>query len=317
MAGGGKGGGGGVPSIDPQALIQAQARENRFNQYGPTGNMTWGTVGANGQFNPTTGQAAAMVTESPFQKWYRQGSEDLAGAGLENAAARIQNLPLSPINTTGLPGLMGNIDWSKIGDVPGSSDFQAMGDQLADATFQAGYNRMLPGIQRQERRLEQQLSNRGLPIGGEAWGDAWGQLDRTTNDALSNLALDSVAAGRQEQSRLFGLDLTSRNQQLQDQLTGANLSNTARAQGLQEQQALRATELGEIANMLGLQGVTPVGFQSFFAPGQIDVTGPYQMAQNAAIANQQARANSSSGLMGGLFGLGAAALGIPGLFGSS
>lgn len=315
MAGGGKGGGGGVPSIDPQALIAAQAEQNRFNQYGPQGNLTWGTVGQNGAFNPNTGQAAARVQESPFQQYYRQGSEDLAATGLNNAAARIQNLPLSPIDTTQLPGLMSNIDWGSIGDVPGSDDFQNMANQLTDATYNAAYSRLSPEIQRQEGRLEQQLSNRGLPIGGEAWNDAWSQQDQTTNDTLSRLAMDAVGAGRQEQSRLFGLDLTSRNQQLQDQLTGIGTSNTARAQGLQEQQALRATEMGEIASMLGLQGVTPVGFQNFFAPGQIDVTGPYQMSQNAAIANQQAAAQNSAGLMSGLFGLGAAGLGIPGLFG--
>lgn len=310
-----KGGGGSVPSIDPQALIAQQAKENRFNQYGPQGNMVWGSVGSNGQFKPTTGNAAAYVQESPFQQAYRQGYEDLAYGGLENAAARLQNLPLAPINTAGLPGIQSQIDWSKIGGVPTSDKFQEMGNQLTDATFQAGYQRMQPEIQRQERRLEQQLSNRGLPIGGEAWGDAWGQQDRSTNDAVSQLALNSVAAGRQEQSRLFGLDLTGRNQQLQDQLTGMATNNAGRSQGLSEQQGLRNQELMELSNMLGLQPVQQTGFQNFFQPGQIDVMGPYQMAQNAAIANQQASANSASGLMGGLFGLGSAALGIPGLFG--
>lgn len=308
MAGGGKGGGGSVPSINASDLIQQQAEQNRFNQYGPSGNLTWGTVGKNGTFQPTTGQAAAQVTESPFQSWYRQGGEDIAGSLMSQAATRIHNLPLSPINTTQLPGLQGSIDWSKIGSVPTSDKFQAMADQLTDATYNAGYQRLLPEIQRQEGRLEQQLSNRGLPIGGEAWGDAWAQQDRSTNDALSKLALDSVGMGRQEQSRLFGLDLTGRNQQLQDQLTGINTGNTARAQGLQEQQALRASELGELASMLGLQGVTPVGFQSFFAPNAIDVTGPYQLSQNAAIANQQARQNAASGLWGGLSSLGGAGL---------
>lgn len=314
MAGGGKGGGGSVPNINPQQLIQQQTEANRFNQYGPSGNMTWGTVGSNGQFKPTTGQAAAQVQESPFQSWYRQGGEDIAGSLMTGAAGRIQNLPLSPINTTGLPGLMSNIDWSKIGGVPTSDKFQEMGNQLADATYNSAYSRMQPELQRQEGRLEQQLSNRGLPIGGEAWNDAWQSQDQNTNDMLSRLAMDSVGAGRQEQSRLFGLDLTGRNQQLQDQLTGINTSNVARTQGLQEQQALRSQELGEIANMLGLQGVTPVGFQSFFSPSNIDVTGPYQLSQNAAMANQQAAQQGMNGMMGGLFGLGSAALGIPGLF---
>jgi len=304
------GGGSSVPSINPQQLIQEQANQNRFNQYGPQGNLTWGSVGANGQFQPKTGQAAAYVQESPFQQQYRQGYEDLAFTGMETAASRIQNLPLSPINTDGLPQLQSQIDWSKIGNVPQSSDFQGMADQLTDATYQAGYQRLQPEIQRQERRLEQQLSNRGLPIGGEAWNDAYGQQDRSTNDALSKLALDSVGMGRQEQSRLFGLDLTGRNQQLQDQVTGMGLNNAGRTQGMQEQQALRGQELGEIASLLGLQPVQQTGFQNFFQPGQIDVTGPYQMQQNAAMANQQAAANSSSGLMSGLFGLGAAGIGL-------
>ena len=304
------GGGGSVPSIDPQALIQQQTQANRYNQYGPQGSMIWGKTGANGQFNPTTGNASVMVQESPFQQQYRQGYEDLAYGGLENAAARLQNLPLAPIDTSGLPGIQSQIDWSKIGNVPSSGDFQTMANQLADSTYQAGYQKLQPEIQRQERRLEQQLSNRGLPIGCEAWNDAYSQQDRSTNDALSQLALNSVAAGRQEQSRLFGLDLTGRNQQLQDQITGMGLNNAGRTQGLSEQQSLRNQNLAEIANMLGLQPVQQTGFQNFFQPGQIDVTGPYQLAQNAAIANQQAAASANSGLLGGLFGLGAAGIGL-------
>lgn len=313
MAGGGKGGGGSVPSINPQQLIQQQAEQNRFNQYGPSGNLIWGEVGANGQFQPGSGQAAAQVQESPFQSWYRQGGEDIAGSLMSQAASRIQNLPLSPINTTQLPGLQGSIDWSKVNAVPGSNGFQDMANQLTDSTYNAAYSRLKPELQRQEGRLEQQLSNRGLPIGGEAWNDAWQAQDQNTNDTLSRLAMDAVGAGRQEQSRLYGLDMSTRNQQLQDQLTGIGTGNTARAQGLQEQQALRSQELGELASMLGLQGVSPVGFQSFFAPGQIDVTGPYQMSQNAAMANQQLRQQGAQGLWGGLSSLGAAA--IPFAFG--
>lgn len=307
-------GGGSVPQVNPQQLIQQQTEANRFNQYGPSGNMIWGEVGGNGQFNPNTGQAAAQVQESPFQSWYRQGGEDIAGSLLSQAAPRIQNLPLGPIDTTQLPGLMGNIDWNKIGGVPTSDKFQDMANQLTDSTFNAGYQRLLPEIQRQEGRLTQQLANKGLPMGQEAWGDAWNWQDRSTNEAISKLALDSVGAGRQEQSRLFGLDLTGRNQQLQDQLTGIGTSNTARAQGLQEQQGLRSQELGELASMLGLQGVSPVGFQSFFSPSNIDVTGPYQLSQNAALANNQLAQQNQMGMMSGLFGLGSAALGIPGLF---
>jgi hypothetical protein len=99
--------------------------------------------------------------------------------------------------------------------------------------------------------------------------------------------LDAVTAGRGEQSRLFGQALASRGAQLGDQIQDINLQNAQRAASINEQQALRSGELGELASLLGLQPVQQVGLQSFFAPSNIDVTGP------ATAQAQQANANAN------------------------
>ena len=61
--------------------------------------------------------------------------------------------------------------------------------------------------------------------------------------------------------------------------------------------------------MLGLNPVSPVEAKGFFAPTPVDVTGPYQLSQQAAIANNQMQSQQQAGFMQGLFGLGSAGLG--------
>ena len=57
--------------------------------------------------------------------------------------------------------------------------------------------------------MAQRLQNQGIPIGSEAYNKEQDRFSRSRGDALENLALSSVGAGRQEQGRLFGQDFAS------------------------------------------------------------------------------------------------------------
>lgn len=269
-SGGGKGGGGGVPDIDPSALIREQAMWNRINQYGPQGNLIF-----------ADDKQSVTLEESPFQERYRQGIEDLAITMQDAAAPRAANLPLSPINTADLPQMQFTPE-----------AFRESGDRVSQALFDRSMNLLRPELESQERSLVQGLANRGAVEGGELYTTERDRFDRSRAQQLENLALSSVGAGYDEAARQFGQ------------------AQTARAQALNERFGLRQNELAEISQLMGLTPVSPVGFQNFFAPGAVDVLGPTQMQQNAAAQNAAQAGASARSMMSGLFGLGSAAMGF-------
>lgn len=290
--------GGGGGSVDQQGLINAQAQANRIAQFTPQGTLQFGQVGSGGEFVPGGG-AAAQLTESPFQSTFRRGFEDLATIGQQSAAPRIQNLPLAPIDITRFPERRFNLDFSNVDPVPSSADFSDDARRVEGATFQRGLGLLQPEFDLQDRRLETKLVNQGIPLGAQAFDRDFKTLGQRQGNALSSLALDAVQAGRGEQSRLFGQGLASRGAQLGDQIQDINLQNQQRATAINEQQSLRSNELSELASILGLQTAQPVGLQSFFAPANIDVTGPAQLAQQASQANaNRSQANTSSAIQG-------------------
>ena len=90
-----------------------------------------------------------------------------------------------------------------------NSDFAGQGASLEQATFQRGWNRINPQLEEQRSAMAQRLQNQGIPIGSEAYNQEQDRFSRSRGDALENLALSSVGAGRQEQGRLFGQDFAS------------------------------------------------------------------------------------------------------------
>ena len=67
MSGGGKGGGG-ISDIDPNEVIRSQAAANRITQLTPQGNQVFGTIDAQGNFVPNTGNdQAGLRGKSPMR----------------------------------------------------------------------------------------------------------------------------------------------------------------------------------------------------------------------------------------------------------
>ena len=79
---------------------------------------------------------------------------------------------------------------------PNPMGFQGQGNSLEQATFQRGLNQIDPYLQKQRSSLAQRLANQGLPVGSEAHSNEMNRFDRSRSDALENLALSSVGAGR-------------------------------------------------------------------------------------------------------------------------
>jgi len=94
---------------------------------------------------------------------------------------------------------------------------------VSNATFQHAMNLLNPQYQQQQRQFEQQMANRGLVSGGEAYNTGYQNMMQAQNQARENAALASVLQGQnaaqQAYSRLAGL-------------TGMGLSGGGNAPGI-------------------------------------------------------------------------------------
>jgi len=180
-----------------------------------------------------------------------------------------------------IPKVPSSVDFSKISQLP--TDLSAQGRELEKATFTRGSDLLNRQFDRNEERLRNRLANQGLPQGGEAFTDELGRFETTRNEAFQNLALDSVAAGRNEQSRLLNDTLRTRESQTGEQLTNINLGNQNRSREFNELQAL-----------LGNQQTSTPGTADFFAPGQTDVLGAAGLQQQSDLFNRRLASDEKS-----------------------
>lgn len=158
--------------------------------------------------------------------------------------------------------------------------FEAPDDsaKIADTMYQRKLGMVTPELDRAQKTLDQQLMDRGIPIGGEVFNDEQNRLAKTRGDTLASISQDSVLAGGQEQDR-----------QLQNALT------------------LRALPFNELSAYMQGQPMQTPQFQN--QPGY-QVQAPDLQGQiNSDYQNKLQQYNQQqSGLANGLFGLGSAAL---------
>lgn len=154
---------------------------------------------------------------------------------------------------------------------------------------QALFDRLNPQFDRDQERLETRLANQGIGLGSDAYSGAFEDFDRAKTDAR----LAAINQAGSEAQRDFGLQTQSYNQAISDALLN-------RGQGLNEVSAL-------------LQGAPAIQTPTLPQPAQYQVAPPDIMGANAL--NYQGQLNAynqrqanNRGLMGGLFGLGAAAI---------
>ena len=261
----------------------------------------------------------------------------------------VSGKPIGPFGGGPVPGGLGKQGGPQnLGpeNIPGQ--FAGDAQRVEQATFDRGFNLLKPELDFQQRRLNQTLANRGIPTGSELEQLESGRFGRQRGDLLSNLALQSVGAGRAEQGRLFGQhiagrgvlageqqqgfgqalsgraagaaeqqqgfgqQLSNRGAALGEQLQANQLANLGRQTGFAEQQAVRSGQFNELASLLGLQQVGSPALGGFVQPGQVDVTGPFALAQQGALAQQQMQNQFNTSQLGGLYGLGGA-LGTAGI----
>jgi hypothetical protein len=177
---------------DPYETAATEAQFNRVDTYGADGGgVLQGYTDASGNFvqgvAPEGMQSAQKAVESPFMAQIRQllqpGATSLAGRLVDQ---NINNLP----------------DQAKVRDT----------SQVATDIFNRNFSLMQPGIDQANSRLIKNLQARGIPVGADAFNEAYGDQQTRTQDTISRLSQDATIAAGQEQSRLFALDSAPRQQ---------------------------------------------------------------------------------------------------------
>ena len=309
------------------------------------GSKTYSNPDLQAQFGigPQGGAAGAAEPPPPgAEHQYRSSSMP----NLPALPGQRQAFDYVPFGFQGLPGFyQRGADLPDFSGITGSIEGGPLsGEALERATYDRGMNLLSPQFERERQQISQNLVNRGIPIGSEAYNDAMDRYDRQKGLALENLALSSVGAGRAEQSRLFDVlsrargqmfgeearlfdeAMARRGQTAEEQMRNYAINQMAqqqnfnqlgsvfgdamqrRNQGLNEYLISRNQPLAELGQLMSMQrGVQMPQFQPVgqYGMGAPDIMG---MTQNN-YQNRMNQYNQQSGdFWGGMFGLGAAAI---------
>ena len=104
-----------------------------------------------------------------------------------------------------------------------------------------------------KKELSNRLVNQGLPQGSEAHTNALEEMRSSQGRQRENLALSSVAAGRQEQSRLYDIGSRRRGQLFGEQTTRRGQTAAERGQQFNEFTTQRGQTAGERGQQFGEQ----------------------------------------------------------------
>lgn len=317
---------------------------NAVDQYGPYGS----TIFARRPDGTPYAQAVQLAPEVQDMLDAQFG----AGTALNQAAARQLGflpqdrfrLPTAPSSRDYATEAFGErtLDSDRFAD-PLAGDFvhaqsvdlaQAPSTQdIASTFYNQAKSRFQPDLDEARKAKEIELARRGIPIGSEIYNDEMNRLDRNQNNLYSDAARQAELAAGQEQSRLFGQNLSTAQYggQEQGRLQSADLANRGflgTQQNQQFNQLLSALGFGSgeyqqnLANTLlernqplqeyaALTGASPQ-FQapSFMNTAALNVQAPdytgvvnNNFAQQSANWRQQsANAAQDNGFMGSLLG---------------
>jgi hypothetical protein len=271
---------------DYTALAEQTAAAQRVNQYTPYGSLTYSQIGEQGgRINPKTGQPIPGTGKPMYGQTLTLSPEQQALLNQQNQTsmnlARLQDQATARVAAQQARGF-------------GDENLSAMGiaydpNMATNTATQAILNRLQPTLQQQRSGLETQLSNQGLARGTEAYNNALRDQNQRENDLYQQAALQGINLGMQQQGQTYQQAMARRQQGLQEQ----NYMNTRDINNLN---ALRS----------GSQVTTP---QFGPAVGGANYSQAGQNQYQAALGNYNAQQAASGGLMGGLMGLGGAALG--------
>lgn len=237
--------------------INAQTAANRVNQYTPYGSLTYLERGRDSRGNPLWSQTVNL--------------SDTGQKLLDNQ--NNQSLKYGDIANEGLDQIQG-----RLGSLTDTSSLPAAPINAGQTAQDAIMSRLQPQIEMQNKQFEQDMANKGIAPGSEAYENARRSVNQQQNDQLVQAANTGIQTGLQ-----------------------------ARQQGIQEQNYYNNAPLNYVNALRTGSQVTNPTFSS--VPQANAASGPNYLG--AAQSQYQAGLNSTnlsngltSNFMGGLMDLG-------------
>ena len=261
---------------------------------------------------------ATQTLAQPYEG-LRLGEAGIQGRIQDLASGRLGQVPTGPLDVSGFQAEPTRFDYGAIGATP-TYDTSAASYQLpsyagldayttdaANEFYNRALSRLNPQFDRAERRLRTQLINSGIPEGSDAYNEEFRLFRQGKDDALSDLASQSVFQGQSLQSNILGNILTGRGQQLGEIGTEYDVAQRQRQQLIAEGQQqvaldreardrqiaeavrLRQLPLSEAAGLI--TGTTPFTQAAAVGPPRVaPAAGPAPVDLGAIAGMQQADA---------------------------
>jgi hypothetical protein len=118
-------------------------------------------------------------------------------------------------------------DFSGVQKGPVTGDFNNWRQQQIDSTYQDFSKRMDPQFKQQSEDFEQQMANRGIPMGSELYNREKSRLEQSQNDARSSAMVQAQGIAGQNASQFAGVGFQSSDQQFGQALGQFGAQNTA------------------------------------------------------------------------------------------
>jgi hypothetical protein len=282
---------------------------------------------------------ATQTLAEPYEG-LRRGEAGIQRQVQDLASGRLGQVPTGALDVSGFQAEPTRFDYGAIGATP-TYDTSAASYQLpsyegldayttdaANEFYNRALSRLNPQFDRSERRLRTRLINAGIPENTDAFNREFELFRQGKDDALSDLASQSVFQGQSLQSNILGNILTGRSQQLGEIGTEYDVAQRQRQQRIAEGQQqvaldreardreiaeavrLRQLPLSEAAGLITgttpftqaaaagpprvapVQGPSPVDLGALATAGQAD--------QLARFQGQVARQGAGLGLVGSL-----------------
>jgi hypothetical protein len=144
-------------------------------------------------------------------------------------------------------GIQSNLDYGGLTNLPGTNDYGAEGQKMADSVYAQAASRLDPRYQQMDSDQQAKLAAQGISENSDAYRRDTANLARDRTDAYNQAAYSAQGAGAAEQSRLFGLAMGARQQGQNEVNTQGQFANSAQTQGF-GQQLSAADQAAQVQN---------------------------------------------------------------------
>lgn len=276
---------------DPNVVSQAQTRSNqetaaynaalnRTNTYTPMGSSEFTVTGTDASGAPIYRQDVKLAPDAQALYEQQMSQSRELGNTAQNMLGRVDESLSTPLDTSKAPKLFG------------ADDLLGARQQTQDALYnrQAAY--LDPQWHQREEQFRTRMANQGITEGNEAWQNAKFDEDRARSFDYGRARESAIAGALPEMAFLSDTARGNRGMTLEEMYR-------ERAQPLNEFNALRSSSQVDMPQFEGAANVNSAN---------TDVSGNMWNAYQANLDRYNAQQAGANNVMGGLFGLGSAAL---------